>query len=263
MTGLTYQIGHSLNLGTEILSLSVRIMYVTVGWHYSKQVFGCMMVYGHFTKYRFNSLQKLILKVSLFSVAFFNFFNLSVSRSVAESTNYFFNIPITEIGFSSLFVSFFQMLTLLMFLLTIYFVFYKNYQETKKLPSLNIIVPYLAFHVWWIPPIRQHEFYFLIVPFFHSLQYLPFAYRLEVKRGEKNEMDHLLLSLKIIILLIAGIMAFEILPTFLDRSLDSYANFNTWYFMISFAVFINIHHFFIDSAIWKFDDPHVREKLLT
>lgn len=262
MSGLTYQLGHSINLGTEILSLSVRIMYVTVGWHYSKQVFGCMMVYGHYTSYRFTSKQKLLLKLSLFSVAFFNFFNLSVSRSTTESSNYFFNIPITELGFSGLFVTFFQILTLILFVATCYFIFYKKYSESKKFPSLNIVIPYLAFHIWWIPPIRQNEFYFLIVPFFHSLQYLPFAYRLEVKRGARSERESLKLSLKIAALIIVGLLAFEIIPTFLDKTLESYAHFNTWYFMISFAVFINIHHFFIDSAIWKFDDPKVKEKLL-
>ena len=39
--GLEFRLGTLANLGTEILSLSVLVMYMTVGWHYSKQVFGC------------------------------------------------------------------------------------------------------------------------------------------------------------------------------------------------------------------------------
>lgn len=46
--GLATRIGNYPNLGSEILSYFVHFMYFTVGWHYSKQTFGCMMVYARF-----------------------------------------------------------------------------------------------------------------------------------------------------------------------------------------------------------------------
>jgi hypothetical protein len=263
-TGLAFQIGEQANLGTEILAFSVRIMYITVGWHYAKQIFGCMMVYGNYSSYNFSLRQKQLIKISLFSIAFFNFFFVSIPAADATtSTGYFFNIPLNAIGFSVLFITFFKYAVLITSALVLYFVFYKNYQKTKKLPPLNVLVGYVAFHIWWFPPIRQNEFYFLTIPFFHSLQYLPFAYRLEVARGEKSNKENFFISLKMIALVVAGILAFETIPHFLDTELNSINHFNTWFFMISFAVFINIHHFFIDSVIWKFNHKDIRDKILS
>lgn len=263
-TGLAFQIGEQANLGTELLAFSVRIMYITVGWHYAKQIFGCMMVYGNYSAYNFSLRQRQLIKISLFSIAFFNFFFVSIPAADATtSTGYFFNIPLNAIGFSVLFVTFFKYTVFITSALVFYFVFYKNYQKTKKLPPLNVLVGYVAFHIWWFPPIRQNEFYFLTIPFFHSLQYLPFAYRLEVARGEKSNKENFFISLKMIILIVAGILAFETIPHFLDTELNSISHFNTWFFMITFAVFINIHHFFIDSVIWKFNHKDIRDKILS
>lgn len=260
-TGLTYQIGNHINLGTEVLAFTVRIMYVTVGWHYSKQIFGCMMVYGKYCTYEFSNKQRSLIKLSLFSIAFYNFFYMSTPLSSEPFTSYFFNIPIASLGFSNIFINIFQYSVITLSLLVVYFVFYKNYQATKKLPPLNVLIPYIAFHIWWFPIIRQNEFYFLTIPFFHSLQYLPFAYRLEVKRGLKTNKDNVVISFKIIMLIVVGILAFETVPHFLDMELNSYGSFSSWFFMISFAVFLNVHHFFIDSVIWKFNHQDVRDKI--
>lgn len=263
-SGLSLQIGEQANFGTEVLAFSVRIMYITVGWHYAKQIFGCMMVYGHYSSYQFTAIQRKLIKISLFSIAFFNFFVLSIPASdVPTTTTYFFNIPLNAYGFSTLFIVLFKYIVLTTSLLVLYFVFYKNYQKTKKLPPLNVLVGYVAFHIWWFPPVRQSEFYFLTIPFFHSLQYLPFAYRLEVTREEKSNKENFLISFKMIMLIAAGILAFETIPHFLDVKVDSLGHFNTWFFMISFAVFINIHHFFIDSVIWKFNHKDIRDKILS
>lgn len=263
-TGLVFQIGEQANFGTEILAFSVRIMYITVGWHYAKQIFGCMMVYGNYSSYQFSIRQRQLIKLSLFSIAIFNFFFMSIPAPDAETTTgYFFNIPLNAVGFSALFITAFKYIVLLTSVAVAYFVFYKNYRKTKKLPPLNVLVGYVAFHIWWFPPMRQSEYYFLTIPFFHSLQYLPFAYRLEVARGEKNNKENFFLSLKVIALIAVGILAFETIPHFLDTEFNSVTNFNTWFFMICFAVFINVHHFFIDSVIWKFNHKDIRDKILS
>lgn len=263
-TGLTIQIGEQLNLGTEILAFSVRVMYILVGWHYAKQIFGCMMVYGNYSSYKFSVQQRQLIKLSLFSIAIFNFFYVSTPAPGATTTlSYFFNIALNEYGFSALLITVFKYIVLATSGMVLYFVFYKNYLETKKFPPINVLIAYIAFHIWWFPPIRQSEFYFLTIPFFHSLQYLPFAYRMEVSRGEKSNKENFFFSLKLITLIAAGILAFESVPHFLDEQFDSAANFSTMFFMISFAVFINIHHFFIDSVIWKFNNKDIKDKILS
>jgi hypothetical protein len=71
-TGWGFQFGTLSSLGAELLGMSVWAMYLTMGWHYSKQVFGCVLVYNKYDGYVFSQVQKRLLKWSVFSVAFFN-----------------------------------------------------------------------------------------------------------------------------------------------------------------------------------------------
>jgi hypothetical protein len=63
-------------------------------------------------------------------------------------------------------------------------------------------------------------------------------------------------------LLLVGFSAFELVPSLLDRAFQTEWYLKTWFFMIAFAVFINVHHFFIDSVVWKFNQDEVRNSLL-
>jgi hypothetical protein len=61
---------------------------------------------------------------------------------------------------------------------------------------------------------------------------------------------------------LSGWLAFEFVP----NAVDSYlATWNTWgmfFFFTAASLFINIHHYFIDSVVWRFKDPEVRAYLL-
>jgi hypothetical protein len=247
-----------LNRGNEFLSLSVWLMYLTVGWHYSKQVFGCLMVYSKYDAYPLSALQRNLLKGSVFSVAFFNFF----SFSAAIHTPYlFFNIPLFAPGFPSALEALSGAAVIALGLAVLTLVFGKNWIEHRKLPSLCFLAPWVAFHLWWIPPIRQLEYYASLIPFFHSLQYLPFAYRVEESRQRQGKNPDLWISLVVLATLAAGFLAFEGIPTLLDHWLETPWKMQTVFFTVSAAVFINIHHFFIDSTLWRFKDPVVQRSL--
>ena len=77
--GLDTAIGRAPTLGKELMGLAICFMHFTVGWHYSKQVFGCMMVYGRFDGYGLSASQRRLIKASLFSIwaSNFTYFNLS------------------------------------------------------------------------------------------------------------------------------------------------------------------------------------------
>jgi hypothetical protein len=265
-TGLIFQFGNLPNIGQEILSFTVRIMYFTVGWHYSKQVFGCMMLYSKYDDYQISTNQRLIIKASVFSIAFFNFFYQSIYApefyTLTPLKSYFFNIALSPIGFSAYFIPLSLAVIVITFLMTLYFVFYKNYKLLQKKPSINFLISWIAFYIWWIPINHQNEFYFLAVPFFHSLQYFPFAYEMEFGKQIKSKNIEMKKILMIILIVFIGFASFELIPSLLDRSFDTVTHFNTWFFMITFDVFINVHHFFIDSVIWRFDNKIVRSGLL-
>jgi hypothetical protein len=262
--GFGFRFGHAPDLGTELLSLSVWGMFFTVGWHYSKQVFGCLMVYSRFDNYPVSAFQRLVLKSSVFSIAAFNFFTLiSSSMNAGDANNlsqiYFFNLALApiEVPRSVLFLS--GVWVGLSVVAVLFFVVYKNFENFKKLPSPNFSIAWIAFHIWWIPLIKQPEFYLLAVPFFHSLQYLPFAAKMESGKIIRDQNYYLRLSSKILLLLLVGYLAFNFVPAVLDQVFQTSWNKTASFFTIAAIVFINIHHFFIDSVAWRFGDEEVRE----
>ena len=143
-----------------------------------------------------------------------------------------------------------------------YEVFWKNYKERGRTPGVNMVVPLVALYVWWLPITRQYEFYFLLTPLFHSLQYLAFVYKMEDTRLrglDHPEIRGTVLALGIVV---AGWMAFEFLPNEIDPALGTFNSWQMFFFFTAAMLFINIHHYFIDNVLWRFRDPEVQKYLL-
>lgn len=259
-----YRIGEVPNLGIELMGLAIRIMYITTGWHYAKQAFGCIMVYGHYHHYPISKAQRLLLKCSLFSVAIYNFFFISnYTSSQSGSMTAFINIPMSTISFPEITEVVTLWLVVLSGLLVVIGVFYQNYKRFDKLPSSAILAPWLALHFWWIPLFGFMDFFFLAVPFFHGLQYLLFAYQLEAPEKEWNTKKKIgVMALKAFLLMLVGFLAFDYVPRTLDSVFSTDSNLRIVFFFVAIPVFINIHHFFIDSVVWRFSDETIRKKLL-
>lgn len=265
-TGLAFRLGESSNLGAEIMGLSIWLMYFTVGWHYCKQVFGCMMVYAFYDGYQLSNWQRSLFKWSVISVAFYQFVYMALSmESYASGGSIqdprFQGFYMTSIGLPHWMLSWstFAMIILAICGVTVLFL---NYTKSKQLPSWNFLVPWVAFYIWWVPMDNLPEYYLLMVPFFHSLQYLPFALRVENAKIKKDRWYNAQVSFRILLLLAAGLLAFEFIPSILDKKLETDIYQSAWFFASAFAVFINIHHFFIDSVVWKLKDQEVKNSLL-
>jgi hypothetical protein len=141
-------------------------------------------------------------------------------------------------------------------------VFYRNYALTGALPTVNMLVPFVAMYVWWIPALRQHEFYFLLVPFFHSLQYLVVVGKLEHARVHASVHREVTLTAIAALAVIAGWLTFDLVPSVLDKWLGTFDAWHIFFFFTAAMLFINIHHYCLDNALWRFRDPTVRRHLL-
>lgn len=262
--GMDFQLGALPNLGVEILNLSVRIMFITTGWHYAKQAFGCIMVFSHYHQYPLTIFQRNLWKLSLYSIAVYNFFYISNLTAMQSGPfSYFFDVPITNSIFPDYMTTICLAFIMLLGLAVIYFVLVKNYLMHKKLPNSSILIPWIALHFWWIPFFGHNDFYLLAVPFFHSLQYLLFAYQLEAPEKTTERSKRILhLVLKTIVLITVGYLSFIFIPHFLDATFSTQMRIHVVFFIVAISVFINVHHFFIDSVVWRFSDEHVRKKLL-
>lgn len=264
--GLSFRFGVSDKLGAEIMSLSIWFMYFTVGWHYCKQVYGCMMVYAFYDGYTLKPWQRGLFKWSVVSVAIYQFIYMthlmeqhSLDGNIQDLR--FQGFSLTPIGLPEWMLGW---STLIMAILAAggVIILILNYQKSKQLPSWNFLIPWIAFYVWWVPISHLPEYYLAMVPFFHSLQYLPFALCMESTKIKRNRWYNAQASLRILLLLAAGLLAFELIPSVIDKKLETDVYQSAWFFTSAFAVFLNIHHFFIDSVVWKLKNKDVRDSLL-
>lgn len=264
--GLGFRIGLSNPLGLEIMGLSIWLMYLTVGWHYSKQVYGCMMVQAFYQDYALNHRQKLILKWSVISVGVFQFVSLTRAMDAASQNGRIQDLRFQNFSFSLLGLPtwLLSLSTWLMAALGLAAVLMmvRHYLKTSQKPSLVFLIPWIAFYAWWVPIGELPEFYVLMVPFFHSLQYLPSAIRVQNQRLAKSKWHNAHVSVRAIALVLVGFAAFELVPSILDKELSTDISPAAWFFSAAFPIFINIHHFFIDSVVWKFHDSDVQNGLL-
>jgi hypothetical protein len=246
-------------LGDLLFTFVFNFMMLTVGWHYTKQVFGCMMVYAYYDGYALTQSQRDLTKRALLTIWVMNFVHTNVggSQNVFSQFKYYsFDLPDVAAPLSVLLV--FGGLALV-----IYKVFYANYRQRGDLPGVNMLVPFIALYIWWLPQTRQYEFYFLLTPMFHSLQYLAFVYKMEDTRLRREPHREVRATMLVIGVVLAGWLAFEMVPNSLDNVLGTFRAWQMFFFFTAAMLFINIHHYFIDNVLWRFRDPHVKAYLLS
>jgi len=244
--------------GDLLLGAAFNLMTLTIGWHYTKQVFGCVMVYAHFDGYSFAPAQRVLIRralLAMWALAFVDNNRDGAWRGFSTFSYASFDLPDVAVPLALVAVAAGAALVA-------YRVFYANYVASGRLPSVNVVVPLVALYAWWLPFTRQDEFYFVMAPLFHSLQYLAFVYRMEdsrLRHSVSRQTRAVGLAGGVIA---AGWLAFEFLPNLADARLETPDALGLPFFLIAATLFINIHHYFIDNVLWRFGDPQVRAYLL-
>lgn len=249
-------------LGRATLALLANLMFFLVGWHYAKQSFGCAAVYSRLEGYPLDDRFRFCLKALLFGAWWANFIEVQTSTGSYQ----YFGLTYPSLGLPRWLISV-PLVVSGLGALGLGALVWKTKKASGKIPSLNLMVGPLAFLAWWLPPLRQHDYYIYAVPFFHSLQYLIFVYKVETvnnlsrvpspesRIGTEFTRQALFTSA---CLIVAGYLAFEGVPEACDRWTASQAALGVPFFVLSFNLFINIHHYFLDNLIWRRGSPSHR-----
>ena len=246
-------------LGDFLFTVAFNLMFFTVGWHYTKQAFGCMMLYANFDGYKLTLAQRNLIKWNLLGIWWVNFTygnRYEGKLTFSDFSYYSLDLPnvLAPIASGALAVG---------LALVVYRVFYANYKATGQWPGANFLAPFVAMYVWWMPFTRQQEFYMLLTPLFHSLQYLAVVYKLEDSRLRESSRYELKATALMVGVIAAGWLSFEFLPNSVDNLLGTFDAWHMFFFFTAAMLFINIHHYFIDNVLWRFkDDPLLRKYLL-
>lgn len=230
-------------------------MFFLVGWHYIKQTYGCFIVYSAGNKIYYNKLEQSIIKFSLYPLWVFSFLKLFTSDHMKDYWGLEYNFSGVLVKYDKI-IAYSSLLGFLLFLIIIFYGFF-----IKKIkPNLIALTPMIIVYIW-MSPLFWNEIYFYMIPFFHSLQYFLFsgAYtKNKIERDSSGFKGWLIWWGGAFIL---GSLFFEILPKYFDSIFYVGNAITPNLFLISFIFFINIHHYFIDSVIWRGDNIEVRENL--
>lgn len=253
-----------------IFSLMVHVMFLTVGWHYVKQVFGTIVVTSSLKSYYLSRFERGALLASLYSLWALSFVGGQLQNREAE----FFGIRYDLLGFSTTTLTAVYGVVLVTSLAAVGALLWRYVREGRTLARAGW-VSYLSLLAWYLP-FASHPHFFYMIPFFHSLQYLLFVSALkknqwtaEVPEALTPKRRRWLARHGILyfgIALLSGLMVFWWIPNALDQRMESWDPdaalfWSPTIFMGVIQLFINIHHYFIDNVLWRSDNVSLRKYL--
>jgi hypothetical protein len=235
-------------------SLSL-INVVYLGWHYNLQGWRMTETFASMHGIQFSNHEQRLIKSGFLAMVF------------THAVLFLAWSPLLQV---TLFKTWLPMLTLgLPVVGGITFIlgglgFYGAYQRTGKWIPINAITPWVASFFWYYLVTQYHSIVGIAVVVYvaHALQYLSFSNRIERNlQLAKNQKTNLVKSVLLMLALImCGYLVF-IVPSFV-------ASKNNWSLHLLFGVqlliiAINIHHYFIDSDIWKSNNLEMRRTLFS
>lgn len=270
------------DFGGKTLGLCVQAMFLTVGWHYVKQTYGCARTGASMRQWPFTVGEANTLRWAMTPlwIVLWVRANAALGDLAYEGLSYpAANLPHWSIPAANV--------ALAAGALVAVGVLGRAAWRNGSRPPAIVAGPLVAMYLWWVPAAWNPTFA-LLVPFFHSLQYLPFAVRVERNRHRasarvSNPAKRTALVAGAAI--VAGWLVFEGIPSTFDhvvgpvgapaptpvsgggvvQSTGTYADLvptGVFVAAIVLTVFVNVHHYFIDHVAWRLRDPLVRRELL-
>ena len=245
----------------DLLVYFVQFMFVIVGWHYTKQSYGVIMVTSTMNQYYYTRWEAGILKFNMYALwmTSFLFFNIGIHEQPDYWGIRYFSLNFPKEALYAAYGA-----TALSLIAGVIVLGIRIYQ-TKKWPPFISILGFASIYAWFLP-VFFNSIYFLAIPFFHSIQYFTFVFALKnnevtaqthnPKNGKKAVFQYFALAI------LSGALLFEGVPRVLGVVVDyNHELFGDGLMLFIFSVFINIHHYFIDNVIWRKDNPLVQKYL--
>lgn len=244
-----------------------------VGWHYVKQGYGMLMVDAARLRCFFTERQKKVLLVN--SYLCWGLAWTVANYAIAERDMWGISwaaiaIPLPVIW---AFVAAVSLNSLLVIAALI-----RHARAHKGSAPINGILAYAAALYPWLL-LGREPIVGALIPAFHSLQYLIIVWRvqLNVEHAKPGAGDKVAWARAFGLNLrretarfagfigagfVLGLLGFWLLPL-LAGVIVSYdrIEYGPHLFLFLFSIFINIHHYFIDNAMWRKENPHTLKHL--
>lgn len=254
------------------LGFGLNIMLFFVGWHYVKQGYGMIIVDSVLKKSFFSQRDKMILTLNAYMCWVLSW----IAFNKAAAQHDLFGLTAYSIAFPGILLAVFGLATAVSTVFALMVIF-SRWQSGERFPLNGAIAYLVTLYVWVLFPalVAPATFVALIVlatPAAHSLQYLIVAwrYQLNVERHKTRPRRRFSLFSKpgarlfyfFVFGVVISFFAFWILPTALDKFVYyNRAVLGGQMFLFMFAIFINVHHYFLDNVMWRRENPDVAKHL--
>lgn len=245
------------------LGLCANAMFFLVGWHYSKQGYGMAMVDSVLKRRFYGEGQKRWLLNNAHATWLFAW--LLVNYLVAHSTRNYWGVEyvVIPVPFWLLIISGACSLTTLMVLL-----YQLRNQRSRAGIAWNGLLAYCVSIYAWL--LIRDPLVLLWVPMFHSLQYMAVVWRFQSNRVRATQLlvagkpvgARMRLVMFAAFGFILGYLGFWLLPETLNANVPyNQEIFGTALFFYLAWIFINIHHYLLDTVMWRKGNPDVARHL--
>jgi hypothetical protein len=248
-----------------LLGLAVNAMMLLVGWHYVKQGYGMIIVDSVLKRQFLNDQEKRLLRINgycCWALAWILANQSFVERDYWGIPYHTFALPqaVLVLGWAAALASTAATLWMLG----------RRWRASGSLPFNGVIAYFSALYAWTVF-VSFNPLFLLVVPAFHSLQYLVVVWRYEANAAKAPQANGaasgssgawVRFSSFVAIGFVLGYLGFWGLPEQLN-SLVPYQKevLGPSLFLFLFWIFINVHHYFIDNVIWRGENPDTRRYL--
>lgn len=246
------------------LGWMIQVMFFTVGWHYVKQGFGVLSVLAARRGVAFTPRERLALLGHAFAGWAYAWASPADRGTEVEEKG----VVYTTLAHGPLL----ERVTYVVFvasLIPVAVLLVKRRLRDGRVPLFTPFVAYFcSIWVWSVysgldPLVRY------MVPALHSLQYLFMVHLLKSNQAEEREgPPHFEMSKKarLGVLSVSAVglawLLFHGVPEFLDGALvpkkSAFTDLGATPYFAALYTFVNVHHYFMDTVIWRRENPLTR-----
>jgi len=256
--------------GARALGDTATAMSFLVGWHYVKQGYGVLLVLSARLGVALLESERVWLKRNAYAVWLYSW--AALNRGAHEST--LLGVPVRTLDVPDSWI-FASGASAIVTTSVVGVMLVRRLALRGQRISVNGLVGYLCALYLWVVARYSDPVFALLVPVFHSLQYLPFVWRTQldgaalepsgtVNASGPREHATRRLAAFVVAGTALGWLGFVGFPDLLQQTLapdPAVFGASVWAFL--FFVSINVHHYFIDNVIWRRDDETTRRLLAT
>lgn len=251
------------------LGFAGNIMFLLVGWHYAKQGYGMAIVDSVLKRRFYDAHEKRALLIHAYACWGLSW--LIANRAVAMQDLWglkYYTFAVPDFAYWAAVGLVIASGALLLLRLA------GRLLAGKGLPWIGLMAYAVTLYLWLIF-VRLDPRFLLLVPAFHSLQYLVVVWRYKLNEAATREtaaaetrfggltaFAWLRLVSFLLVGLVLGWALFWGLPQWLDRGVAyDKTLFGPALFLFGFWIFVNVHHYFMDNVMWRRENPATKRYL--